>query len=356
MPLPRVLVIGAGAIGGFVGGALAHAGVADVTLVARGAHADALERDGLDLTFDAHAQAHAHAHDAPTTSPDKRPTRVRLRIPVARTLAHASGTFDVVFLAVKAHQLFAPAADAALGQRVHSGTTFVTLQNGIPWFAFLERQCGSLAGTRLRSVDPDGSLERAFPTRQVVGAIAMPACSMPSPGVIVHESGWHLPMSNTNPLRARELQRMMEPAGFRLTLHDDFLEELWVKSLGSAVFNPASALTGATLGQLVGPHGEALVRAAMDEVRLVAEASMDGKTIRVSNEQRMRGAGRLAAHKTSMLQDVEAGKTELEIECIVGAVLEVARLARVDARVPVLTTLYRLVTLKREVMASSAKL
>jgi 2-dehydropantoate 2-reductase len=348
-----ILIVGAGAIGGFIGGALAALSSNNnttnnkVTLLARGQHLKALQQQkGLKLIIDAESNK------------KKKSYFITENINAVGNLSEAyeknnQKPFDIIFLTVKAHQLLDIARDPAWKRNIHSHTIIVPLQNGIPWYTFLQLPSSHpFSGRQLKSVDPTGELAMAFPTSQVIGAIAMPACTMRVPGEVIHEGNWAIPIANGyNPVMAQQLIDVMSNCGFKMQPHQDFLEELFIKSLGSAIFNPASALTGATLGELADEHdifARQLCLDAMTEIRSVAKIAMQGKEISITNEQRLRGAGKLGFHKTSMLQDVLAGKYELEIECIVGAVVEVSSWCNI--KTPVLATLYRLIKLKQRVM------
>lgn len=294
----RIVIAGAGAIGGYIGARLAKAG-ADVVLYARGPHLRAMQERGLRII-------------SPDGEFEVRPT-------VAEDLA-AIGHADVVFLGVKAHSLtaLAPALTPLLGP----STIVVSTQNGIPWWYFQGIQ-GPLDGLRLESVDPGGVIAAAIEPGRVVGSLAYFATDIVEPGVIRHTEGNRIsfgePDGSKSP-RARGVAEALIAAGFRCPVSPRFRHEIWVKLLGNVAFNPISALTGGTLEELARhPDVSRLVREVMQETEAVAAKL--GIELPVSIDQRMAGAEKVGAHKTSMLQDLEAGRP-MELEAVVGAVIE----------------------------------
>ena len=294
----RILIAGAGAIGGYIGARLAKAG-ADVVLFARGPHLRAMQERGLRVL-----------------SPDG---DFEVRPAVTGDLA-TIGAVDVVFLGVKAHGLtaLAPSLRPILG----TDTIVVSTQNGIPWWYF-QGHGGELDGLRLERVDPGGVVAAAIEPRRIVGALAYFATELSEPGVIRHVEGNRLSLGEpdgTRSERARVLAEMLIAAGFRCPVSTRFRHEIWVKLLGNVAFNPISALTGGTLEELVRhPDTSQVVRAIMVETEAVAGRL--GIELPISIDQRMAGAEKVGAHKTSMLQDYEAGRP-MEIDAVVGAVIE----------------------------------
>jgi 2-dehydropantoate 2-reductase len=294
----RIVVVGAGAIGGYIGARLAQAG-ADVTLVARGAHYRAMRDRGL-IVREGEAEQ-------------------QVRTAVTDDVAGA-GPCDVVVLSVKAHSLTAVAP--ALSPLLGPDTVVVSTQNGVPWWYF-QRHGGELEGRHLDRVDPGGVIARAIEPRRVVGSIVYFSTDVVAPGVIQHVDGHRISLGEPDGSRSDRCQAIaqaLSAAGLRCRVTTTVREEIWVKLMGSVAFNPVSALTRATLADLLQHPGAAgLVRDVMAEVRAVAERI--GIAIRVSIDQRMAAAAHVGAHKTSMLQDVEAGRP-MEHEAVVGAVLE----------------------------------
>jgi 2-dehydropantoate 2-reductase len=294
----KIVIAGAGAIGGYIGARLARAG-ADVVLYARGPHLQAMQERGLRVI-----------------SPDG-DFEVR---PATATDLGAIGTADVVFLGVKAHSL--PSLAPQLRPLYHDHTIVVSTQNGIPWWYF-QYHGGELEGLHLERVDPGGVISAAIEPRRVVGSLAYFATDIVEPGVIRHTEGNKISFGEPDGSKSERLRTVAEPliaAGFRCPITTRFRHEVWVKLLGNVAFNPISALTGGTLEELVRhPEVSRLVRALMEETEAVAARL--GITLPISIDQRMAGAEKVGAHKTSMLQDYEAGRP-MELEAVVGAVVE----------------------------------
>jgi 2-dehydropantoate 2-reductase len=232
----------------------------------------------------------------------------------------AIGPADVVFLGVKAHSLTALAP--ALAPLLGPDTVVVSTQNGIPWWYF--QHCGGeLEGLRLERVDPGGVIAAAIEPRRVVGSLAYFATDIVEPGVIRHTEGNRISFGEpdgSKSERARRIAESLIAAGFRCPVTPRFRHEVWVKLLGNVAFNPISALTRATLEEIARhPEVSRLVRELMVETEAVAGRL--GIEIPISIEQRMAGAEKVGAHKTSMLQDLEAGRP-MELEAVVGAVVE----------------------------------
>jgi 2-dehydropantoate 2-reductase len=294
----RIVIAGAGAIGGYIGARLAKAG-ADVVLHARGPHLRAMQDRGLRVI-------------SPDGDFEVKPT-------VAADFA-AIGRADVVFLGVKAHSLttLAPTLPPLLGP----STVVVSTQNGIPWWYF-QGIGGELEGLRLERVDPGGIIADTIEPRRVVGSLAYFATDIVEPGVIRHTEGNRISFGEpdgSKSERARAIAEALIAAGFRCPVTPRFRHEIWVKLLGNVAFNPISALTGATLEELARhPDVSRLVRELMAETEAVAGKL--GIELPISIDQRMAGAEKVGAHKTSMLQDLEAGRP-MELEAVVGAVVE----------------------------------
>jgi 2-dehydropantoate 2-reductase len=294
----RIVIAGAGAIGGYLGARLAQAG-ADVVLFARGPHLQAMKTRGVRVI-----------------SPDG---DFEVRPAVADDLS-AIGPADVVVLGVKAHGLTALAPQ--LRPLFGPDTVVVSTQNGIPWWYF-QGIGGELEGLRLERIDPGGVVATAIEPRRVVGSLAYFATEIVEPGVIRHTEGNRISLGEpdgTRSDRCRAIAAALIGAGLRCPVTTRFRTEVWVKLLGNVAFNPISALTGGTLEELARhPEVSALVRELMMETEAVAARL--GIELPISIDQRMAGAEKVGAHKTSMLQDLEAGRP-MELEGIVGAVVE----------------------------------
>ena len=303
----RICVVGAGAIGGFMGAKLALAG-SEVTLIARGPHLAAIRAHGLKLIM-------ADGTELIATNAQ------------ATDDISAAGTHDVVILALKAHQIAAVAAD--IPTLFGPDTSVVTVQNGIPWWYF-QKHGGEFDGHRLASLDPDGTLERYIPPDRIIGSIAYPATDKPEPGVIQHVEGNRFPLAELDGSttdRVTRLAAVFTEAGFKSKVTTDIRSQIWLKAWGNLSFNPISALTGATLVKICQfPETRALATAMMHEAQEIAEKL--GVTFRHTIEQRIAGAEKVGEHKTSMLQDVEAGRS-LELDALVGVVAELGRLTSI---------------------------
>ena len=234
------------------------------------------------------------------------------------------GKQDLVILALKAHQIAPIAADL---QRLYGTDTVVLpVQNGVPWWFFFGFG-GELEGRRLTSLDPDGVLERDIPTERIVGSIAYPAAKRPEPGTVRVIEGDRFPLGEldgTRSDRAQMIAEVLDTAGFRSRVLRDIHIHLWIKAWGNVAFNPISALTGATMGQILRqPASRGLVATMMEEAAAIAEAL--GIRLRMTIDERIEGAESVGEHKTSMLQDVELGR-ELELEALVGAFVELGEI------------------------------
>jgi 2-dehydropantoate 2-reductase len=317
----KIAIIGAGAIGGYVGIRLALAGE-DVTFIARGANLEALRSRGIRLL-----SADGTEEIAPKVN--------------ATNDYAAAGAQDVVILAMKAHQLEAVAREVP--KLFGPDTVVVPMQNGIPYWYF-HGFPGELAGTRVKSVDPNGLIGEHIPCERVIGCVVYPAAELLSPGVVKHVEGNRFPVGEPNGESSARVLRVSEcfiRGGLQAPVLKDIRAEIWLKLWGNLTFNPISALSRATLAAICQfPPSRAVAAAMMTEAQTVANKL--GITFRVSIEKRINGAERVGHHKTSMLQDVECGRA-LEIEALLGSVVELARLTQTPT--PHLDTVYALTTL-----------
>jgi 2-dehydropantoate 2-reductase len=321
----KIAIVGAGAIGGFLGARLARAGV-DVTVIARGPHLDAMKEKGIRVLDT----------DGEWTVP----------IEASDDFA-AMREADVVFVTLKAHSL--PPVVESIAANLGDGTAVVSAQNGIPWWYF-QRHGGELEGIHLETVDPGGNVARVIDPQRVIGCVVYPASSLAGPGVVRHVEGDRFSLGEldgTKSPRCVELSNALVSAGLKAPVQPRIRPELWLKLLGNAVFNPLSALTRATLRDVAqSPLVATVTRAAMEEVDAVARRV--GIEVPVSIDQRIKGAARVGNHKTSMLQDLEAGRP-MEIDALTGSVVELGD--RLEVPVPHLRTLYssvKLLELKME--------
>jgi 2-dehydropantoate 2-reductase len=300
----KICVVGAGSIGGYVGVRLALAGEG-VTLIARGANLEAIRARGMRLTL---------ADGTDCIAPG---------IKATASLAEA-GPQDVVILAMKAHQVAPVAKD--LHHLLHAGTVIVPMQNGIPWWYF-QRHGGPFEGRRVAAVDPDGAIAGAIDAQRIIGCVVYPACELAAPGVVRHIEGDRFPLGELDGAETERVVRLTETfarAGLKAPVLTDVRAELWLKLWGNLTFNPISALTHSTLVDICQfPLTRELAANMMREAEAVANRL--GVAFRVSLEKRIAGAERVGKHKTSMLQDVEAGR-DPEVDALVGAVIELGRL------------------------------
>jgi 2-dehydropantoate 2-reductase len=243
---------------------------------------------------------------------------------------------DFVFVTLKAHSV--PAMAAGVAAHLGPLTAVVSAQNGIPWWYF-QRHGGELDGIHLETVDPGGVIGRTIDPQRVIGCIVYAATSVVEPGTVRHIEGERFSLGEldgSQTERIAALSALLTGAGLKAPVQTRIRQELWVKLMGNAVFNPLSALTRASLGDIAeSPVLAPVVRAAMEEVEAVAARL--AIAIPVSIDQRIRGAARVGAHRTSMLQDLESGRP-MEIDAITGSVVELA--GRLGVPVPHLETIY----------------
>jgi 2-dehydropantoate 2-reductase len=316
----KIAIVGAGAIGGYVGAKLSLAGE-DVTFIVRGANLDAISRNGMKLILEDGTEHVARA---------KATDNYRL-----------AGRQDLVILALKAHQLESIADQ--LHHLLGPETAIVTMQNGIPYWYF-HKNGGALEGSILKTVDPTGEISEKIPASRVIGCVVYPASELVAPGVVRHFEGERFPLGELDGSHSERVTRISEcfvNAGFKAPVLDDIRSEIWLKLWGNLSFNPISALTHSTLVDICQfPLSRALAAALMTEAQAIAHKL--GITFRVPLDKRIAGAEKIGKHKTSMLKDVEAGRA-LEIDALVGSVIELARLTQTPT--PHLDTVYALVKL-----------
>jgi 2-dehydropantoate 2-reductase len=302
----KFAVLGAGAIGGYVGAALARGG-ADVTLIARGLHLQAMQEHGVRVL-------------SPRGNFDARPA-------ATGDLA-AIGGADVVFVALKAYSLTEVAP--RIGPLLAPGAAVIWAQNGIPWWYFQSLN-GPLAGTSLQSVDPGGVIAGAIGPEHNIGCVVYCSAEIVAPGVIRHTEGTRFSVGEPDGSMTERCQRIsaaFTASGLKAPVDPRLRDQIWLKLVGNVAFNPITALTGATLGELGAlPEMTDLLRAIFAECAEVAGRL--GITFPVSLDRRLAAGIAVGDHKTSTLQDLEAGK-QLEIDCMTGAVAELAGLLGIE--------------------------
>lgn len=329
----NIAIVGAGAIGGLLGTRLALAGQR-VTFIARNQNLAAINADGFTL-IDESGERH-HAVPGP-------------QLRAVQRMAEA-GPQDVVLLTVKAHQL--PELLPELPALIGPDTLVVSMLNGVPWWYF-ERLAGPHEGRVLESVDPGGRIAATIPARQVIGSIVYPAAQLEAPGVVRLIEGNRFSLGEPGGERTERIEALSQAlmaAGFKAPVSRDIRSELWVKLWGNLSFNPISALTHATLEDICRfPPTRELAARMMTEAQQVGEKL--GVQFKIGLDKRIAGAEAVGAHKTSMLQDVEAGRA-LELEALLGAVIELARVAEVPC--PNLEAVYALTRLLAQTLQIGA--
>jgi 2-dehydropantoate 2-reductase len=321
----KICVVGAGAIGGLLAAKLQHAGE-DVSVIARGPHLAAIKANGLKLI-------------------EEGGNEIVAKVKATDRIAEA-GTQDLVILGMKAHQVEAVVVD--LKQLYGPDTMVLTAQNGIPWWYFF-KVGGDYEGRQLKSVDPNGAIAANLPIERVIATIVYPAAEIIQPGVIKHIEGNRFSLAeidNSETPRIKQVSETLKQAGFRSPVVSDIRAELWTKLWGNLSFNPISALTHATLEDLCRyqPTRD-LVAEMMREAQTIGEAL--GIRFRIPIEKRIAGGEAVGKHKTSMLQDVEAGRA-LEADALIGSVIELGRITSIAT--PHLDTVYALVKLLNKML------
>lgn len=316
----KICIFGAGAIGGYMGAKLAQAG-ADVSLVARGPHLAAMRDKGLTLIEE----------------------EGTVTVPVTASDDPADlGPQDYVIVTLKAHSV--PPVVGRMQPLIGPGTTIVSGVNGVPWWYFHGIE-GPLAGTRLESVDPGGAQWEGFGPERVLGCVVYPAAEVSEPGTIRHIEGNRFSLgepTGEKSERALRLGQALQAAGLKAPVRPRIRDEIWVKLWGNLSFNPISALTHATLDVLcTDPGTRAVARAMMLEAQAIAEKL--GVKFPIDVDRRIDGGAAVGAHRTSMLQDLDAGRP-MEIDALVTAVQELGRLT--DIPTPTIDTVQALIALR----------
>jgi 2-dehydropantoate 2-reductase len=303
----KVAILGAGAIGAYVGAALARGG-SEVALVARGAHLAALRENGVKVLS---PRGDFHVHPVATDDPAE------------------IGPVDVVFLGLKAYSY--ASSGPLLAPLLHDGTAVVAAQNGVPWWYF-HRHGGPYDGRRIEAVDPGGATSAAIPPERAIGCVVYCSTELEAPGVVRHGEGTRFSLGEPDRSRSERCLRLSEAlvaGGLKAPVEADLRDEIWIKLLGNAVFNPLSVLTRATLGAMCrNPRTRELARAGMEECLAIANAL--GAHPQIEIERRIAGAEAVGEHRTSTLQDLDAGK-RLELDALVVAVVELAELTGTPA-------------------------
>jgi 2-dehydropantoate 2-reductase len=316
----KVCVVGAGAIGGMLAAKLAQSGH-ELSVIARGAHLEAIRSNGLKYI-------------------ENGEELVITDIFATAEMAEVTDQ-DIVLLGVKAHQI-EPIAGKLMAMLSATGV-IVTLQNGIPWWYF-QKLDGEYRDSIVRTVDPAGKIAAAVDADRIIGCIAFPAATIDAPGVIRHIEGNRYPvgeLDGSESDRVKAIRDAFVGAGLKSFVLPDIRSEIWLKLWGNLSFNPISALTHATLVDICQfPQTRALAAQMMTEAQQIAEKL--GASFRVSLERRIDGAEGVGKHKTSMLQDLEVGKS-LEIDGMLGVVIELGE--QTATPTPAMNTVFALVSL-----------
>ena len=295
----KSIIIGAGAIGAYIGAAMSRAGE-DVTLFARGPHLQAMKERGVHVLT---GENEWHAH------------------PKATGDLENVGPVDTVFLAVKAHSL--PGLMTTIRPLLGPDTAVVSMQNGIPWWFFQVPEV-SHAGMKIDRVDPGGVIADTIEPRRIVGSIVYIAAKIAEPGVIHHSESNRISIGEPDGSRSdrcREIAAALIAAGLKAPVTTHLRNEIWVKLLGNISLNPISALTRATVAAICrNDDTRQLLKTIMEEASQIGEKL--GLELPITIDQRIAGAMKVGEHKTSMLQDLEAGRP-LELEALVGAALDI---------------------------------
>lgn len=318
--MTKICIYGAGAIGGYIGAKLAM-GSADVSLVARGPHLAAIRKNGLTLIENG--------------------KRITQQVTATDNPAEL-GVQDYVIVTLKAHSI--PSVVDAMQPLLGPDTAVVFAVNGVPWWYFYGLE-GDFANRRLEMVDPAGRLWNGIGPDRAIGCVVYPAAEIVEPGVIEHRSGNRFSLGEPDGRKSErvlELSKLFSESGLKAPVRPRLRDEIWIKLWGNASLNPISALTGATLAQMIADTATAAtIQTVMTELQQVGEKL--GAKFNVSIEKRMQGAAAVGEHRTSMLQDLDAGRP-MEIDALVAAVQELGVLA--DCKTPVLDTILALVQQK----------
>ena len=299
----KICIFGGGSIGGLLAVNLEKIGI-NVSVIARGQHLEVMKKNGLTLinSLGEETSFIVNCTDDP----------------------NSLGIQDYLFITIKSPALL-PSLEN-LKPLVGKNTTIITCMNGIPHWYF-HKLDNKYANYKIKCLDADLLIDSILPPDNIVGSVVYPACEIVKPGTIKHIAGNRFSLGEPDGSesdRLKFISEILKKAGFRAPIQKNIRDEIWLKLIGNLSFNPISALTGATLEQICNDQGtEAIVKEMMIEAKTIAEKL--GAKINMSIEKRIDGARKVGAHKTSMLQDIEAGKP-IEIDSIIVAVRELGEL------------------------------
>ena len=318
-----ICIYGAGAIGGLLGAELALAGL-DVSLIARGPHLQAIQREGLQLIRDGNSRI---AHPAATDDPSE------------------LGQQDFVIVTLKAHSV--PGAVDAMLSLIGPETVIVTAMNGMPWWYFYGLE-GPYRDHQLVSVDPGAKQWAGLGPQRAIGCVVYPAAEVERPGRIRHVEGDRFTLGEPDGSRSNRVTHLSEAliaAGFKAPVRPRIRDEIWIKLWGNLSFNPISALTEATLAEICADsRTRSVARAMMVEAQQIGEAV--GARFAIDVDKRIDGAAAVGAHRTSMLQDLDRGRP-MEIDALVTVVQELGHLTGIET--PAIDTVLALVRLRAQI-------
>ena len=298
----KICIVGAGATGGYLGAKLINAGL-DVSLVARGAHLEAMQKTGLTIIEN---------------------EKEIICSPKCSDSMEELGKMDFIFITLKAYSI--PGVVKEIAKMFDENTSVITAYNGIPWWYFFKTG-GQFNNYRIKCIDPDNTQWNLITPERIIGCVVYPATEIIRPGVIKHIEGNRFSLGEPSGVQSERISRISKAlvsAGLKAPIRNNIRKEIWTKLIGNLAFNPLSVITGETLDVLVSNEkNKEIAHAAMQEASLI----MDKLEIplNISIDQRIEGAAKVGAHKTSMLQDYEKGK-ELELDAIVVAVKEIGDL------------------------------
>ena len=321
----KICIFGGGSIGGLLAVHLKKIGL-DISVIARGQHLDAMIKNGITLinTVGKEETVVANCTDDPSLL----------------------GVQDYLFLTIKSPALL-PSLQK-IEPLIGENTTIITCMNGIPHWYF-HKLSGQYTNYKIKCLDPELLIDSIIPPNKIVGSVVYPACEIVGPGKIKHINGNRFSLGEPDGSesdRLKFISQIMKEAGFRAPMQKNIRDEIWLKLIGNLSFNPISALTGATLEQICNDIGtEEIVREMMLEAKIIAE-KLEAK-INMSIEKRIEGARKVGAHKTSMLQDIEAGKP-IEIDSIIVAVKELGELT--NSPTPYINTILNLTLQKAKLI------
>ena len=298
----KICIVGAGATGGYLGFKLINAGF-DVSLVARGTHLKAMKHSGLTVIEN-----------------DKEISC----FPKCSESMSDLGKMDYIFITLKAYSI--PGLVNEISTMFKENTAVITAYNGIPWWYFFNIE-GPFKNYRIKCIDPNNIQWNTITPERIIGCVVYPATEIIEPGVIKHIEGNRFSLGEPEGMQTERIltiSKALVKAGIKAPIRSNLREEIWIKLIGNLAFNPLSVITGKTLDILASENEyRAIAYDAMEEASLIINQL--GIKLKISIDQRIDGAAKVGAHKTSMLQDYQKGK-ELELDSLVVSIKEIGNL------------------------------